>query len=87
MRTLTVSEIEETSGGVGVGGAVLGAVTGGVSSAMNGGNAGQIASAALLGGVSGFFGCIATAGFGRAVSAMFGTYSVGLGVASGAAGS
>jgi hypothetical protein len=74
MRELKTNEIQAVSGGVGPGGAVLGAVMGGVGAAAAGGNAGQIAGAALLGGVGGFFGAIALGGYGAAV--MFGAKAV-----------
>lgn len=76
MRELESNEVDTVSGGIGPGGAVLGAVVGGVGAAVSGGNAGQIASAALLGGVGGFFGAIALGGFGGAVTGMFAAKSV-----------
>ncbi len=76
IRELKTNEIQAVSGGVGPGGAVLGAVMGGVGAAAAGGNAGQIAGAALLGGVGGFFGAIALGGYGAAVTGMFGTKAV-----------
>ncbi|RDE07645.1 class IIb bacteriocin, lactobin A/cerein 7B family [Pelagibacterium lacus] len=81
MRELKTNEIEDVSGGVGPGGAVLGAVIGGVGAAVSGGNAGQIAGAALLGGVGGFFGAIALGGYGGAVTGMFGAKAVAVGAA------
>lgn len=76
MRELKNDEVESVSGGIGPGGAVLGAIVGGVGAAAAGGNAGQIAGAALLGGVGGFFGAVALGGYGAAVTGMFGAKSV-----------
>lgn len=56
MRELTAEEIDQVQGGFGPGGAVVGAIVSGAGSYLSGGNAGQIASAAILGGVAGFFG-------------------------------
>ena len=86
MRTLTVNEVDDVSGGIGVGGAVIGGAIGAGSAALNGAGAGQVVSAAIMGAVSGFFDGIATAGMGRMVSGMFGTYSVSTGILSGVIG-
>ncbi len=79
MRELTLEEVEDVNGGFGVVGATIGAVTGGVSAAYNGGNAGQIAAATILGGVSGWFGGLASASSGFA-RGMWGAYAVEVGV-------
>ena len=86
MRELTSEEIEQVSGGVGVLGAVIGAVVGGGSAAFNGGNVGNIIGGAALGAVSGFFGGIATASTGLA-RGLFSVYSIESGLMSSAAGS
>lgn len=83
MRELTQSEIEQVSGGFGIPGAVIGGITGGLSSAAGGGNAGQIIGTAATGAVGGFFDGVAgaTTGFGRY---MFGAYAIEMGVIGGA---
>jgi lactobin A/cerein 7B family class IIb bacteriocin len=81
MRELTHKEVDEVSGGVGVVGAALGAVTAGVSAAYGNGSVGEVIGASVLGGVSGFFGGIATSRYASGLTtAMFGAYSVETGV-------
>ena len=88
MRELTNEEIEQVSGGVGIWGAGIGAAIGGGSAVFNGAGFGQVVGATILGGVSGFFGGIATSRYASgAASAMFGAYSVETGIMSSAAGS
>ncbi len=83
MRELDANEITSISGGIGPGGAILGGITGGVSSAVNGGSAGEIAQATLFGALAGFTGGLAavTTGF---VRAGWLARSVGLGAVGGA---
>lgn len=88
MRELTRSEIEEVSGGVGPAGAAIGALTTGIGTAMGGGNAGQVVGSAIVGGVAGFFGGIATSQYSsRLTSYMFGAYAIETGVIAGSIGS
>ncbi len=88
MRELTSEEIEQVGGGVGLLGAGIGAAIGGGSALFNGASPGQVVGATILGGVSGFFGGIATSSFaGSAARSMFGTFSVETGILSSAAGS
>ncbi|MDH0867456.1 class IIb bacteriocin, lactobin A/cerein 7B family [Mitsuaria sp. GD03876] len=55
IQELTLEEIEQVHGGFGPAGALAGAVGAGVGSYLTGGNAGQVAAAAIFGGVAGFF--------------------------------
>ncbi len=88
MRELTSEEIEQVGGGVGLFGAGIGAAIGGGSAVFNGASLGQVVGATILGGVSGFFGGIATSRYASgAASFLFGAYSVESGIMSSAAGS
>jgi hypothetical protein len=78
-RSLSEKEIQSVQGGVahvGIGIAV-GAISGGVSSYMSGGNAGQIIGAAVIGGVAGLWG--ATGGVIQIVNAAAVTTMTSLG--------
>ncbi|MEQ8954793.1 MAG: hypothetical protein RLN96_10590 [Pseudomonadales bacterium] len=88
MRELTEVEMEEVCGGVGVVGAGIGAAIGAGSTYAGGGSAGEVISAGILGGVSGFFGGVATAAGVPALGrAMFSWFSIETGILSGAVGS
>lgn len=77
MRDLSLTEVRDVSGGNPIVlGAVAGAVTTGYGAWHGGGNAGQIASAAILGGVSGFYGGLGMFGSSIAV-AVLATFSGG----------
>jgi hypothetical protein len=70
MRELNEFEAIEASGGVlpaaVVGSTAVGIIVGGYSAWHSGGNAGQIAAGAILGGVSGFYGGLGM--FGSAIA-------------------
>jgi lactobin A/cerein 7B family class IIb bacteriocin len=66
MKTLDTTEIQHVTGGIGPGGAVLGAIGGGVSAAINGEGARGIALGATLGAIAGFTGGLALASSGGA---------------------
>ena len=88
MRELTSEEIDQVSGGVGVLGAGIGAAIGVGGAIVNGGSLGQVVGAGILGGVSGFFGGIATSSMAPTFArSMFSLFSVETGIMSGAAGS
>ncbi len=78
MRELTIDEMEQVDGGIGFYGAAMGAAAGAVSAALNGGGVAEMATGAMFGAASGFFGGIggATVGVTRA---MFSSYSLGTG--------
>jgi len=78
MRELTIDEIEQVNGGIGVYGAVLGAAGGAIGAAATGGGAAAIATGAIFGAASGFFGGIGAATFGF-TRGMFTSYSLGVG--------
>ncbi|MFT7294921.1 MAG: lactobin A/cerein 7B family class IIb bacteriocin, partial [Pseudohongiellaceae bacterium] len=76
MRELTQDEIEQVGGGFGAVGVVIGAIGGGIAGGINSGNFAGVLSGAALGGVSGFFGGIASVATGFARYS-FGGYAVG----------
>lgn len=83
MRELTNAETHMVAGGVPLIGVpvVIGALTGGASQAIQSeGNIGQTAMGAAVGAAAGFFGAVAAATTG-VVRVVYGTYSVGAGVA------
>lgn len=59
MRELSINEVKEVNGGLA--NVVIGAVVGGGSEALSGGDAGDIAKGAIYGALSGGFGSIASA--------------------------
>jgi len=87
MRELTVEETEMVNGGVGPGGAIIGAAIGvGTSIALDK-SIGETIASGLIGGVSGFFGGIATSRYASSATRyMFGGYSAGTGVVGGVVG-
>lgn len=88
MRELTELELDEVSGGVGVLGAGIGAAIGAGGAIASGASVGQVVGAGIVGGVSGFFGGVATSGYATGLSrGMFSLYSVETGILSGAIGS
>ena len=74
MRGLTVEEMEQVDGGIGVFGAVTGAAAGAIGAAVTGGGFREIATGAVFGAVSGFFLGVAGAssGFARAAFTVYG---------------
>ena len=88
MRELTDSELEEVVGGVGVVGAAIGGAIGAGGAYLSGSSAGEVVSAGILGGVSGFFGGIATAAGVPAIGrGLFSWFAVETGILSSAVGS
>lgn len=79
MLELNEAEIDLVSGGIGPGGAAIGALGGVISAIQNDGNIGTVIAGALLGGVAGFFGSIATSGMGAAISGIFGAKALAVG--------
>ena len=88
MRELKNHELSEVTGGIGIAGAAIGAAIGAGGAIVNDASAGQVIGAAVVGGVSGFFGGIATSGLGGGLSrGMFSIFAVETGILSGAIGS
>lgn len=77
-RPLTPAEIALVSGGIGPGGAALGAIGNGIVTASMGGTPAEIFTSAAIGGVSGFFGGIAVSGGSKFIGTMFGGKAVAL---------
>ncbi len=76
---MTNSEIEEVAAGFGLVGSAIGAAISGYSAYHSGASFGSIAGATIFGGVSGFFGGVASVAGSRFATGMFGSYSVGTG--------
>ncbi len=84
MRELKESEIDQVSGAIGLPGAVIGAIVGGGSAAINGGSARQVAFGATFGALSGATGGLANGAM--ALSRLSGFAAWGVSAALGLAG-